>query len=195
MSLTDRPRPKLLAVRSALGRHAFVFIWLPRDSISTGLRRAGEAMLTETKGASVLGWSIGLEDGGLGLLRYLLDLEDRNVTIDEADLDRRLQLMVRGWEPAVEAELASLTDEKRAAALMERYAATFPQSHRMAYPVAEAAQDMIGLLAMERDHSRIARLIADKDQDDSTLSLKVYNAGGAMPLSDIVRCLRISVST
>ncbi|MBK9002809.1 MAG: NAD-glutamate dehydrogenase [Sphingomonadales bacterium] len=189
MSLTDRPRPKLLAVRSALGRHAFVFIWLPRDDISTGLRRAIEAMLTETKGASVLGWSIGLEDGGLGLLRYLLDLEDRNVTIDEADLDRRLQLMVRGWEPAVEAELASLTDEKRAAALMERYAATFPQSHRMAYPVAEAAQDMIGLLAMERDHSRIARLIADKDQDDSTLSLKVYNAGGAMPLSDIVPVL------
>jgi hypothetical protein len=57
---------------------------------------------------------------------------------------------------------AVATDEKRAAALMERYAAAFPQSHRMAYPVAEAAQDMIGLLAMERDHSRIARLIADK---------------------------------
>ena len=189
MSLTDRPRPKLLAVRSALGRHVFVFVWLPRDEISTGLRRAIETMLTETKGASVLGWSIGLEDGGIGLLRYLLDLEDRNVEIDEAALDRRLQLMVRGWEPAVEVELARATDEKRAAALMERYAAAFPQSHRMAYPVAEAAQDMIGLLAMERDHSRISRLIADADDDDSTLSLKVYNAGGAMPLSDIVPVL------
>ncbi len=189
MSLTDRPRPKLLAVRSALGRHVFVFVWLPRDEISTGLRRAIEAMLTETKGASVLGWSIGLEDGGIGLLRYLLDLEDRSVDIDEAALDRRLQLMVRGWEPAVEAELARVADEKRAAALMERYAAAFPQSHRMAYPVEEAAQDMIGLLAMERDHSRVSRLISDKDKDDSTLSLKVYNAGGAMPLSDIVPVL------
>jgi glutamate dehydrogenase len=189
MSLTDRPRPKLLAVRSALGRHLFVFVWLPRDDISTGLRRSIEAMLTETRGATVLGWSIGLEDGGMGLLRYLLDFEDRNVTIDEAALDRRVQLMVRGWEPAVESELARLADEKRAAAMMERYAAAFPQSHRMAYPVAEAAQDMLGLLAMERDHSRVARLIADDDSDDNTLSLKVYNQGGAMPLSDAVPVL------
>jgi glutamate dehydrogenase len=189
MSLTDRPRPKLLAVRSALGRHLFVFVWLPRDDISTGLRRSIESMLTETRGATVLGWSIGLEDGGMGLLRYLLDFEDRNVAIDEAALDRRLQLMVRGWEPAVETEIARVTDEKRAAALMERYAAIFPQSHRMAYAIEEAAQDMIGLLAMERDHSRVSRLIRDKDKDDSTLSLKVYNAGGAMPLSDVVPVL------
>ena len=189
MSLTDRPRPKLLAVRSALGRHVFVFVWLPRDDISTGLRRAIGAMLTETKGASVLGWSISLEDGGIGLVRYLLDLDDRSVEVDEAALDRRLQLMVRGWEPAVEAELARVTDEKRAAALMERYAVAFPQSHRMAYSIEEAAQDMIGLLAMERDHSRISRLIEDTDKDASTLSLKVYNAGGAMPLSDVVPVL------
>jgi glutamate dehydrogenase len=189
MSLTDRPRPKLLAVRSALGRHLFVFVWLPRDDISTGLRRSIEAMLTETKGATVLGWSIGLEDGGMGLLRYLLDFSDRSVKIDEAALDRRLKLMVRGWEPAVEAELARLTDEKRAAAMLMRYAAAFPQSHRSAYAVEEAAQDMLSLLAMERDHSRVSRLVADADGDRSTLSLKVYNAGGAMPLSDVVPVL------
>ncbi|MGL5838286.1 MAG: NAD-glutamate dehydrogenase [Sphingorhabdus sp.] len=189
MSLTDRPRPKLLAVRSALGRHLFVFVWLPRDDISTGLRRSIEAMLSETKGATVLGWSISLEDGGMGLLRYLLDFSDRNVKIDEAALDRRLKLMVRGWEPAVEAELARLTDEKRAAALLQRYASAFPQSHRIAYRVEEAAQDMLALLEMERDHSRVARLVADDDSDASTLSLKVYNAGGAMPLSDVVPVL------
>jgi glutamate dehydrogenase len=189
MSLTDRPRPKLLAVRSALGRHLFVFVWLPRDDISTGLRRSVEAMLTETKGATVLGWSISLEDGGMGLLRYLLDFSDRNVTIDEAALDERLQLMVRGWEPAVETELARISDEKRAAAMMSRYATAFPQSHRTAYPITEAAQDMLCLLAMERDHSRVSRLVADLDGNASTLSLKVYNAGGAMPLSDVVPVL------
>jgi glutamate dehydrogenase len=189
MSLTDRPRPKLLAVRSALGRHLFVFVWLPRDDISTGLRRSIEMMLKETKGASVLGWSISLEDGGMGLLRYLLDFSDRSVKINEAALDRRLKLMVRGWEPAVEAELSRLTDEKRAAAMLVRYAAAFPQSHRSAYRIEEAAQDMLSLLAMERDHSRVSRLVADADGDSSTLSLKVYNAGGAMPLSDVVPVL------
>ncbi len=189
MSLTDRPRPKMLAVRSALGRHLFVFVWLPRDEISTGLRRSIEAMLTEYEGATVLGWSISLEDGGMGLLRYILDFEDRNVKIDEAALDRRLKLLVRGWEPAVEAELVPLSDEKRAAAMMVRYAASFPQSHRAAYPAAEAAQDMLALITMERDHRRITRLVQDKDTVNSTLSMKVYNAAGAMPLSDVVPVL------
>ena len=47
----DRPRPKLLAVRSALGRHVFVFVWLPRDEISTGLRRGHEALHRGKAGA------------------------------------------------------------------------------------------------------------------------------------------------
>ncbi|WP_436428626.1 hypothetical protein, partial [Enterococcus faecium] len=29
MSLADRPRPALVLVRSALGRHLFAFAWLP----------------------------------------------------------------------------------------------------------------------------------------------------------------------
>ncbi|MEZ0242533.1 MAG: hypothetical protein ACAH11_04115, partial [Sphingomonas sp.] len=36
MSVADRPRAKLVLVRSALGRHLFAFVWLPRDEVSTG---------------------------------------------------------------------------------------------------------------------------------------------------------------
>jgi glutamate dehydrogenase len=185
MSLSDRPRPKLLAVRSPLGRHLYVFVWLPRDDVSTGMRKAIETMLIENSGANLLGWSIGLEDGGVALLRYTLDLPDRSVKIDESNLDKQLELMVRGWEPAVEAALASALDEKRAAALMVRYGAAFPANYRNSTDTAEAARDMIGLLAMERDHSKVTRLYKDGDG----LRLKVYSSGGAMPLSDLVPVL------
>jgi NAD-specific glutamate dehydrogenase len=78
MSLTDRPRPKLLAIRSPLGRHLYIFVWLPRDDVSTGMRKQIEDMLTATTGGGLLGWSISLEDGGIALLRYTLDLPDRD---------------------------------------------------------------------------------------------------------------------
>src|SRR3546814_12285784 len=45
MSITDRPRPKLVTVKSALGRHLFVFVWLPRHEVSTGRRLEIEGML------------------------------------------------------------------------------------------------------------------------------------------------------
>ncbi len=185
MSLTDRPRPKLITVRSPLGRHLYIFVWLPRDDVSTGMRKQIENMLVDATGGAMLGWTIGLEDGGIALLRYTLDLPDRSQKVDEAALDDKLELMVRGWEPAVEAALARMTDEKRAAAMMVRYGPAFPANYRSTYPTEQAAADMIGLLNMERDHSKVTRLVATGDM----LRLKVYSQGGAMPLSDIVPAL------
>ena len=185
MSLTDRPRPKLLAIRSPLRRHLYIFVWLPRDDVSTGMRKQIENMLVEFTGGAMLGWTIGLEDGGIALLRYTLDLPDRNQKVDEAKLDAKLELMVRGWEPAVEAALARMTDEKRAAAMLVRYGALFPGNYRSSYSTEEAARDMIGLLQMERDHSKVTRLSLDGE----ALRLKVYSEGGAMPLSDMVPAL------
>ena len=185
MSLTDRPRPKLLAIRSPLGRHLYIFVWLPRDDVSTGMRKQIEDMLVNATGGALLGWTISLEDGGVALLRYTLDLPDREQKVDEAKLDAKLELMVRGWEPAVEAALARLTDEKRAAAMLVRYGPIFPVNYRSSYRIEEAARDMIGLLQMERDHSKVTRLSVDGEN----LRLKVYSQGGAMPLSDIVPAL------
>jgi glutamate dehydrogenase len=189
MSLTDRPRPKLLAVRSPLGRHLFVFVWLRRDDVSTLLREAISDMLMEAASAKLLGWSITLDDAGVALIRYMLDLPDRSIIVDEAQLDRKLELMVRGWEPAVEAALTLAMDEKRAAAVMARYAIAFPPSHRTTHSIDEAARDMLALIEMERDHSKIARLYRSVTDQASELGLKVYNAGGPMPLSDIVPAL------
>ena len=185
MSLTDRPRPKLISLRSPLGRHLYIFVWLPRDDVSTGMRRQIEAMLVEQTGGSMLGWTIGLEDGGIALLRYTLDLPDRAQKVDEAKLDDRLELMVRGWEPAVEVALARLTDEKRAAAMLVRYGPDFPASYRSHYSTEEAARDVVGLLNMERKQSRVTRLSVGGNH----MRLKVYSQGGAMPLSDIVPAL------
>ena len=185
MSLTDRPRPKLIALRSPLGRHLYIFVWLPRDDVSTGIRKQIQTMLTDATGGSLLGWTIGLEDGGVAMLRYTLDLPDRAQTVDEAALDAKLELMVRGWEPAVEAALSQMTDDKRAAAMLVRYGASFPANYRNTYSTQEAARDMIGLLAMERDHSKITRLCLE----GGSLQLKIYSGGGALPLSDVVPAL------
>src|SRR3546814_20031498 len=40
MSLSDRPRPRMVLVESPLSQHLFAFMWLPRDDVSTGRRVA-----------------------------------------------------------------------------------------------------------------------------------------------------------
>lgn len=192
MSLVDRPRPKLALVPAALMRHLFAFVWLPRDIMSTATRLQIEAVLVESCGAPVLDWSLEVE-GSLAVLRYVLDLPEVAALPDEAALDARLQGMLRGWNEAVEAELAASEDASRAAAIAARYANAFPLAYRNAYGPAEAALDISRIRKLAGDGEagprRDARLHQMAEDGPGMLRLKLYQRGGAIVLSDAVPAL------
>ena len=189
MSITDRPRPKLVMVQSALGRHLFAFVWLPRDEVSTGRRLAVESLLVREARAGVIGWTMVLEDGGAALLRYTLDLRSGGVVPDTAALGAQLEQMVRGWQPEVEAALAKRGDPGRAAALAARFAPTFPPNYRNLYNPEEAARDILRLRDLDAANPRSVRLARKSLDGDDRLRLKVYSAAGPLALSDVVPAL------
>ncbi|GAA4762244.1 NAD-glutamate dehydrogenase [Novosphingobium ginsenosidimutans] len=192
MSLVDRPRPKLALVPAALMRHLFAFVWLPRDIMSTATRLQIEAMLVEACQAPMLDWSLEVE-GSLAVLRYVLDLPEVAKLPDEAALDARLQGMLRGWNEAVESEIAASEEPSRAAAIAARYAEAFPLAYRSTYGPAEAAQDIARLRKLagegEAGPRRDARLHQVADDGAGMLRLKLYQRGGAIALSDAVPAL------
>jgi glutamate dehydrogenase len=148
MSVADRPRSKLVLVRSLLGRHLFAFVWLPRDEVSTGRREAIGDMLAEAANAKLINWSIALEDGVVALLRYTLDLRGGGVMPDAAALDARLERMVRGWVPAVEAALVEQAG-RRATRLALRFANAFPAVYRATSTPEEAARDILRIATLD----------------------------------------------
>jgi glutamate dehydrogenase len=186
MSLADRPRPKLVLVRSILGRHLFAFVWLPRDDLSTARRIAIGDMLAEAANASLLSWSLALEDGVLAMLRFTLDLRGAGVLPDTAPLDARIARMVRGWVPAVEAALGDLGEAARATRLALRHAATFPNTYRAANAADEAARDILCIARLDSPANRTVRLYLDAA---GAARLKIYRLGGALALSDAVPVL------
>jgi glutamate dehydrogenase len=189
MSLIDRPRPRLALVRAPIGRHLFAFVWLPRDVQSTEMRLQVRAMLEAETGAQVIDWSLQVEGSTLALMRFVLDIRDGEAAADEAALDAKLQAMVRGWDAAVEAELAQGEDPARAAAIATRYAAAFPIGYRQAFGAAEAAQDIRVLRALSGSKAprRAARL--HRLPGEEGLRLKLYQREGAIVLSDAVPVL------
>ena len=194
MALADRPRPRLALVMAPLKRHLFAFVWLPRDLMSTAVRLRIEDLLESSTGADTLDWSLQIEGGNLAMLRYVLDFRGRASAPDAAAIDARLQEMLRGWGDAVESALAEHGDPGRAAALAARYADAFPQAYRAAYGAADAARDierMRRLAAGEADRPlrRDARLYCHERDAAHELRLKIYQLGGAMPLSDAVPAL------
>ncbi|SEM72752.1 glutamate dehydrogenase [Sphingomonas gellani] len=185
MSLADRPRPALVAVRSPLGRQLFAFVWLPRDDLTTARRVAIGDMLAERAGGIVINWSIALEEGGIALLRYTLDVRGGDASADVDGLEPRIARMVRGWIPAVEGSLGEAVGPARAARLALRYAGAFPTGYRNAHPAEEAALDTLHLSRLEGDDARGVRIA----MGDSGTRLKIYRQGGALALSDAVPVL------
>jgi glutamate dehydrogenase len=187
MSLADRPRPKLVLVRSALGRHLFAFAWVPRDDLSTARRVAIGDMLAEAANGSILNWSIALEDGHVALLRYTIDLRQAGVVPDVAPLDIRLEKMVRGWERDVEAALAERIAPARAARLAIRWAGAFPPNYRNLSTAEEAAEDVLRVSDLADEHDRGVHIYPPAPGDDHRL--KIYKSHGALSLSEAVPVL------
>ncbi len=191
MSLADRPRPRLVLIRSTLGRHLFAFAWLPRDELTTGRRVAIGEMVAEAAGAPVLNWAIALEDGVVAMMRYTIDLRPKKGKVgqmpDAEALSVRLERMVRGWVPDVEAALAEQVGANRAARLALRWAAAFPQNYRNVSSVGEAAADIGRLAGLDGEGARSVRLYPAKAGEERRL--KIYKLGSPLSLSDAVPVL------
>ena len=195
MALIDRPRPRVVLVRSTLERHVFAFVWLPRDQLSTDVRLQIQAMLLATSGAALLDWTLEVESSSLAVLRFLIDVRSCDDLPDDAAIEAQLVDLLRGWNEAVANHLAKAEDEGRAAALAARYAPAFPTGYRLAYGSAEAARDIAKLRALAvaeteaHPADRAVRLYQMAGDGADSLRLKIYCLKGQLALSDAVPAL------
>ena len=189
MSLADRPRPALLQVRSILQGQLFSFVWLPREELTTA-RRSAIAMLLENEvGREVTSWSVELGDGDLALIRYTQYIDADAPDPDSDELDAAVVEMVRGWAPAVEAELIDAAGAARATRLALTYIDAFPDGYRARSAPEEGAADILRLCELEDDSARAVRISRSETDGPGQLRLKMYRQGGLIPLSEAVPVL------
>ncbi len=188
MSLADRPRPTLMMVPGALKRNLYTFVWLPREELTTARRRAIIGLLEKSTHSKVTSWAVELGDGELALLRFTSKQQPGTALPDVAQLDQRIDEMVRGWEPAVEAALAARVGSARATRLGFTYLRAIPETYRSLIRGAEAAEDIIRLSTINGDE-RGARLYLGRYDKGGMLHLNTYSRSGLIPLSDAVPVL------
>ncbi len=189
MSLADRPRPALLQVRSILKGQLFTFVWLPREELSTRRRLAIAALLENEVGREITSWSVELGDADLALIRYTQYIDEKAAPPDAEALDAAVVEMVRGWAPAVEAELIARAGAPRATRLALTYIGAFPDTYRSRSAPEETAADILRLCALTDDGDRDVRISRVDGDSPRQLRLKTYRKNGLIPLSEAVPVL------
>ena len=188
LSLLDRPRPKLFARADSLGRFVSVLVYVPRDAYTSGVRERVGAMLVETLGGRLARYEVELRAEGLARVHYIVATPVAG-PIDEAALDARLDLLVRGWDDALEATLVGLAGPARAARLRVSHARCFSASYRAQYGAADAAADIVALAGLADAQGRAVRLYRRDGDGAHQLRLKIYRLGEIIALSDAVPVL------
>jgi glutamate dehydrogenase len=183
MSLADRPRPALIQVRSILKGQLFTFVWLPREELSTARRTAIAMLLKNEVGRDITSWSVELGDADLALIRYTQYIDEKAPLPDAEALDAAIVEMVRGWAPAVEAELIAAAGAPRATRLALTYINTFSDSYRARTAPEEGAADILRLCALQDDAERDVRISRVSTDPPRQLRLKTYRLSGLIPLS------------
>ncbi|MFL6861249.1 MAG: NAD-glutamate dehydrogenase, partial [Sphingomicrobium sp.] len=186
-SLADRPRPKLLLLTGALQRQLYAFVWLPREQLTTARRLAISDMIGKAVGAPLGSWTVDVGEDELALARFTDGVDPTTKLPEVAGLDAKLVEMVRGWAPAVEAELVEQAGSGRGARLALTYLGILPDDYQARTSAADAAQDIVRLGSLEGSDDRQVRLVSCDTEGD--LRLKVYRCGGFVPLSDAVPVL------
>ncbi len=189
MSLADRPRPKLLLLYGALRRHLYSFVWLPRDELTTSRRKAIAMMLESELDAQISSWSVELGEGELALIRFTLPMDPAAELPDVDELDAALVEMVRGWVPAVEAELIVAVGAPRATRLALTLLPGLPEGYRARTSPEEGAADILRLSELHNTAARGVRLSRSETDKPGQLHLKTYRRGGLIPLSEAVPVL------
>ena len=189
MSLADRPRPALLQVRSILKGQLFTFVWLPREELSTTRRLAIARLLENEVGREITSWSVELGDADLALIRYTQYIDADAPPPDAEALDAAVVEMVRGWAPAVEAELIAVAGAPRATRLALTYIGAFPDAYRSRSAPEESAADILRLCTLSDESSRDVRISRNAADAPRQLRLKMYRRSGLIPLSEAVPVL------
>ena len=189
MSLADRPRPGLVQVRSILKGQLFTFVWLPREELTTARRTAIAFLLEHEVGREITSWSVELGDGDLALIRYTQYIDESAPSPDSAGLDAAVVEMVRGWSPAVEAELIAEAGAPRATRLALTYINSFPDGYRARTAPEEGAADILRLCDLADEDDRAVRLTRLESDEPGHFRLKTYRRGALIPLSDVVPVL------
>ncbi|HEY0165260.1 MAG TPA: NAD-glutamate dehydrogenase domain-containing protein, partial [Sphingomicrobium sp.] len=140
-------------------------------------------------GTEVMSWSVELGDGDLALIRYTQYIAEDAAPPDAEALDAAVVEMVRGWAPAVEAELVAAVGPARATRLGLTYINAFPDGYRARTSPEEGAADILRLSSLSDDCDRGVRIWQSEVEARGHLHLKTYRKGGLIPLSEAVPVL------
>ncbi len=191
LHLQERQRIALFMRKDPFERFVSCLAYVARERYSTELRRRFGAILEEALNGTISEFEpeLGTETA-LARVHFIVATTPGEVpNVRVAEIEAKLVEAARSWSDRLKAALVESKGEERGLKLMRRYGSAFPTDYRERFPAHTALLDIDKIEAVLAQGSVGMHLYRALEAHDNEVRFKIYNARGAVALSDILPML------
>ncbi|NEA47630.1 NAD-glutamate dehydrogenase [Streptomyces sp. SID10815] len=192
--LQERRRLRLYLRQDEYGRYYSALVYLPRDRYTTGVRLRIIDILKEELGGTSVDFTAWNTESILSRLHFVVRVPQGTELPELSDADKeriegRLVEAARSWADAFSEALTAELGEERAAELLRRYAAAFPEGYKADHSPRAAVADLVNLEQLDEDKTFALSLYEPVGAAPEERRFKIYQKGGTVSLSHVLPVL------
>jgi glutamate dehydrogenase len=187
LRLTERPKLKLFVRFDRFDRFATAIVFVPRERFDSAVVSKLHDILAEALGGRPIDALPSLPDAALARIYYTIGFDgEAPAHVDIAAIEHEMRAAVRTWEDGYLDVLKARYGEIEGTRLFRQQTPGIPARYRDAFAPTEGAEDLAAISILARAgkkppiEARVMRRVTDRR---STLRIKLYGLGPALPLS------------
>ncbi|MEZ5596358.1 MAG: NAD-glutamate dehydrogenase [Pseudomonadales bacterium] len=186
----ERRRTRVFTRFDRYGLFVTCLVYLPRDLYNTSVRERIHALLMEAYGASHAVYQPYFSESILVRLHFTLRVQPgMRASIDPREIEARIVAITSDWSAELATHLINTHGEADGRRLVRAYANGFSTSYRDACTPRFAVDDIAFLEQVTSDLPLVAHLHRRPEEQEIFLHIRLFHAGNALPLSDVIPAL------
>jgi glutamate dehydrogenase len=188
--LEARPNVRLSVRKDSFERFVSCLIYVPRERMSTDLRKKMEDILTSAFKGTVSNHYTQVTDSHLARIQLIIKTEPGSIpSYDVEEIEARLAAVSRLWMDDLADELTRRLGEKASGALLWRYGSAFSASYTESFTAEDAYYDIKQMEKICLTNKTVFDLYESENDAENYFHLKIYNPEKELTLSSIMPVL------
>ncbi|WP_417798790.1 NAD-glutamate dehydrogenase [Terasakiella pusilla] len=190
LHLQERQRVALFVRPDDFQRFVSCLIYIPRDSLTTRLRRTMQGILERAYDGEVMAFYTQIGDAPLARLHVLVSTTGkRKKNVDIYEVESLLIDAARNWSDQLRDQLVTSNGEEKGLEQFRRYANAFPAGYIEGNNVSIAVSDIAKLEDVLKTGELQLSLYRPIEASENVVRFKLYHPEGAVPLSHVLPML------
>mgnify|MGYP003385215932 FL=1 len=186
----ERHHLRLFLRLDTYGRFATALVYVPRERFNTQFRIKMQAILMHEFNGTSVDFNVMFSEQPLARIQLTVHGKDiHNTAYDIDDIEQQMRDSMLSWTDHLHHALNNKQGEAKGNKLFKQYALAYPLAYQENFSAQVAVMDLMRLQKINADNPLSTYLYRSLNQDDQSLSFKVFGHGKAKALSDVLPIL------